>query len=563
MTAEKSEQPKKSEKSESEAANLIKRNRQECACPCYCLPKRYIIVALCFFGMFVIHAMRVNVAVAVVTILDAEAHLKVGSKKAQLTPTNTTNSTLPQVNWDSRMVGFLHSIFYIGFLITQIPGGFLATKCPGHKIYGACILTSASLNLLLPVGISEVGYEFTCAVRFLQGLSEGFSFPALYCILRHWITPSGLSSMASMTVTGVYAGAIFGFPISGFITHYTGWQYVFYIFGGIGIVWFLFWLMLAYERPAYHPYITPEELSYIETSQGETAIVYQDEKIPWRAILTSVPVFALCVAHFARSWMFFLLLTNEPTYLNVFGYSIAQNGVLSAIPHVIMVIMSGMSGHIADWLIRNPMLSTTQVRRLLTCVGFGVEGSCCLFLSFIENGNLAMIFLSVGVGFSGICTSGWQINHLDIAPRYASVLIGLSTAFGTIGGIMAPLIVGLITYKQGELFKLMPNDPDVRRGTIFTWQMSWLLTGLVLFLGAIFYGLFGSGEKQSWAVPSPGSVKIASPVNPVATPPYSTVKAQVGEDDPKAESSGDEKTPIANGVEADGSRKRYGSNKTE
>jgi hypothetical protein len=77
MTAEKPEKP------EGASSDLIKKNRQECACNC--LPKRYIIVALCFFGMFVIHAMRVNVAVAVVTILDAEAHLKVGSEKAQLT----------------------------------------------------------------------------------------------------------------------------------------------------------------------------------------------------------------------------------------------------------------------------------------------------------------------------------------------------------------------------------------------------------------------------------------------------------------------------------------------
>jgi hypothetical protein len=64
-------------------------------------------------------------------------------------------------------------------------------------------------------------------------------------------------------------------------------------------------------------------------------------------------------------------------------------------------------------------------------------------------------------------------------------------------------------------------------------------------------------------VPAPGTVKISSPVNPVATPPYSTVKAQMDDDaEPKKDSSPEgENTPLSNSGENDGSRKRYGSNK--
>ena len=78
--------------------------------------------------------------------------------------------------------------------------------------------------------------------------------------------------------------------------------------------------------------------------------------------------------------------------------------------------------------------------------------------------------------------------------------------------------------------------------------------------------LLFAGEKQSWAEPPPGSVKIATPVNPVATPPYSAVKAQIdsdGESETKFDitaAAGGEKTPLTN--DEDGSRKRYGSNKS-
>ena len=50
----------------------------------------------------------------------------------------------------------------------------------------------------------------------------------------------------------------------------------------------------------------------------------QNDKVPWASILTSMPVLALNICNFARSWVFFLLLTNEPTYLNTFGFTIAE-----------------------------------------------------------------------------------------------------------------------------------------------------------------------------------------------------------------------------------------------
>jgi hypothetical protein len=50
----------------------------------------------------------------------------------------------------------------------------------------------------------------------------------------------------------------------------------------------------------------------------------QNLRIPVKSILTSLPVYAICLCHFARSAIFFFLLTNEPTYLSVFGFPVAE-----------------------------------------------------------------------------------------------------------------------------------------------------------------------------------------------------------------------------------------------
>ena len=47
-----------------------------------------------------------------------------------------------------------------------------------------------------------------------------------------------------------------------------------------------------------------------------TFITYkQDVKVPWKAIFTSLPVWAIVVAHFSENWGFYTLLTELPSFL--------------------------------------------------------------------------------------------------------------------------------------------------------------------------------------------------------------------------------------------------------
>ena len=41
--------------------------------------------------------------------------------------------------------------------------------------------------------------------------------------------------------------------------------------------------------------------------------------------------------------------------------------------------------------------------------------------------------------------SGFNVNHLDIAPRYASILMGLSNGVGTLAGMLCPIVTEQLT----------------------------------------------------------------------------------------------------------------------
>lgn len=40
---------------------------------------------------------------------------------------------------------------------------------------------------------------------------------------------------------------------------------------------------------------------------------------------------------------------------------------------------------------------------------------------------------------------GYNVNHLDVAPRYASILMGLSNGVGTLAGLICPIVTEQLT----------------------------------------------------------------------------------------------------------------------
>ena len=71
-----------------------------------------------------------------------------------------------------------------------------------------------------------------------------------------------------------------------------------------------------------------------------------------------------------------------------------------------------------------------------------------IVVGYSENKHVAVFGLTMAVGFGGLAWSGFIINHLDIAPRYAGFLLGISNCVATIPGIVSPIVVGFVTTNE-------------------------------------------------------------------------------------------------------------------
>lgn len=231
---------------------------------------------------------------------------------------------------------------------------------------------------------------------------------------------------------------------SGWLSAHFTWQSIFYVFGIIGVIWSLTWFAVVKESPEYDAQMSDRERNFIIKSlerQGQVNVV----KPPWKKIFTSTPVMAIAVAHFSYTWGFYTLLTQLPSYMNdILNFNLQKSGFISAIPYLVLSILLFVSGYLADWFQVKNYLSVTQVRKYFNNLSFLAQMIFLLMAAYFENPNAIIVCVTLSVGLGAFSISGYLANPLDIAPQFASIIVGISNTFATLPGLISPVLTGYI-----------------------------------------------------------------------------------------------------------------------
>jgi len=194
-------------------------------------------------------------------------------------------------------------------------------------------------------------------------------------------------------------------------------------------------------------------------------------------LLSTPAVWALIINHFCSNWGLYMLLAWLPSYFRkVLCFSIEYAGIYAAAPWLIMFLTINLSGWIADALTRRG-LGLTFIRKGMQT--FGLAGSSlCLLLAGHSESTLTSVLLMCGaLGALGFTWSGFLPNHLDIAPRFADVLMGITNTAGTIPGIVGVAITGWLVDVSGS------------------YNSAFALTAAVNMFGLTIWLLFGTGKR--------------------------------------------------------------------
>ena len=129
----------------------------------------------------------------------------------------------------------------------------------------------------------------------------------------------------------------------GFICQQFQWEFLFYLCGGFCTIWCIFWHFFVYPGPDEDPRCSQEERDFIAKSLGKSNISSKPScYVPWKNILSSMPVIVLVIAQLCCQWIIYLIFSLFPSFVkNVFDLNVQTVGLIAAIP-AISCISAGM-----------------------------------------------------------------------------------------------------------------------------------------------------------------------------------------------------------------------------
>ncbi|XP_068247386.1 putative inorganic phosphate cotransporter isoform X2 [Palaemon carinicauda] len=475
------------------------------------MPARIALAIMAWFGFVNLYMTRVNLSVAIVAMVKRNAtfggHVSCGSRiedgdsilqlnnsdavsLAEMadelpTPIPVPENEEGEMTWDETTQGLVLGSFFYGYAITQIIGGRMAELYGTRMVYGICILVGGISAILTPV-VARWHYGALIALRVIQGMFQGVSWPSMHACITRWIPPIERPRFIAIVYLAATLSSAITMPLCGVIIDNHGWASQFYVMGALSLLWCCVWFQFMYNTPDEHPRISTRELQYIRIALKESGTkASASRRIPWKEMFSSPRVWAILAGCAGNGWGISLLFAQLPTYMkNVLGFSIRENGVLSAAPFLCRYIGGIFWSSLSSWLISRKYFSITTTRKIFGVTALWGPGAMILGVSFAGcDAKAAIALLCLALFCNGATTTSILVNHTDIAPNFAGTLLGIDNTLGSIIAFIVPTVTGIMIDGQQSMV---------------AWQKVFWVCVPIYFIMAIFFLAFVSGKVQPW-----------------------------------------------------------------
>ncbi|XP_023247423.1 sialin-like [Copidosoma floridanum] len=393
------------------------------------------------------------------------------------------DTTVPLYDWDTYTQGLILSSVFWAYGPMHFVYGPLIQRFGGKFFLGQAIFLPSLLTTLIPFAVKWRGSTALIALRFLFGLSSGAIYPAIGSMSPHWL-PSSERTSFGIICAGYEIGTILGSIIPALIIKYSGygWPAVFYCFGTLGVIWLPFWILLCYNNPDEHPFISDEEKKFLQDSTKH-GLNKTTRPAPYRHILKSMPFWAFTMGLLGTNWTYLGMANDLPKFMKSLGLAIDKIGYVAAASYFLIWLNSVLS----SWLVNSALSKgMTTVGRIRKAVGSMAILGPVMFIICASyagcNEHLVVAAFVIGMTLMGFGNVSVSVNHLDLSPNFSGTLLSISNGLNTLCGVVSPYIVGLMTTNQ----------------TIAEWRSVFWINFAVAVVTCACFVAYGSGEIQYW-----------------------------------------------------------------
>jgi MFS family permease len=350
---------------------------------------------------------------------------------------------------DAVQLGYLFSSFLWLYVICLVPMGMIVDRLGTRTVNGLGIAIWSAATLLTGLVGSFAGLLGT---RIAMGVGEATTYPAAGRVVREWMPVTERARFTTVFNSGAYFGpAIGGLTLTSLVAAF-GWRAAFFVCAAIGFVWLAAWLIWFRQ---------PEQANWLDTNERALILRERDTQAPPPGqaqnalgivrLLASPSLLGMMLTQGCAVYTQYLFLTWLPTYLQSGrGISMAQSGVLMALPYFGAVLLTVFFGWLSDRILTPEAVRSGARRR---AVALAMLVSSVLLLTPFVDSVYAILFL-IMIALAGAATTvGLNIALLSDLLRSgadAGRATGLLILGGNIFGILAPIVTGYVIHATGS-----------------------------------------------------------------------------------------------------------------
>lgn len=173
-----------------------------------------------------------------------------------------------EMTFTDTIKGSISSFFSLGYGIGIVPSGLLIANLSPRLIMSVGIFLWSFGTILTPFAAAQANMAILLSARALVGASESCVIPSIQKLLTNWVPSEKKGLAVAIVFAGFQTGTILAYSLSpAVIDTFGDWRFLFYLYGGGGLLFLVPWLALAKDAP-----------QNFDTQKLEKAIVYEDER---------------------------------------------------------------------------------------------------------------------------------------------------------------------------------------------------------------------------------------------------------------------------------------------
>lgn len=340
--------------------------------------------------------------------------------------------------WTESDFSHIVMAFQAAYAFSLIGFGAIIDKI-GTKIgYVISVVVWSVAAMLHAVATGTFSFGF---MRAILGLGEAGNFPVAIKATAEWFPKKERALATGIFNSGANIGAVVAPIMVPWILGVYGWQEAFLITGALGFVWLIFWWRF-YELPAKQSRINKAEYDYIHSdNEADTS---KEAPVKWLQLFKIRQTWAFVFGKMLTDpiWWFFLYWL--PSYFaEAFKLNLSKPSPELVIVYTATTVGSIGGGYLSGYFIKKgwPVFRARKTSMLI----FAFLVMPIMAAQYTTNIWQAVVLISLAAAAHQAWSANIFTTASDMFPKKAvSSVVGIGGMAGSVGGILFPLLVGII-----------------------------------------------------------------------------------------------------------------------